>query len=190
VNQKTYISPFNGHWPHIADDAFVDVSARVIGRVTLKELASIWPGAVLRADEEEIIIGKNSAVLDLCLLEAPCGNPVIVEDRVIISHQVCLHGATVKTGALVGIGAIILDGAVVGEGALIGAGAVVTPGMNVPGGMLMLGQPAKPVRSLTATDRQQVDAQLRDLATKAKEYRRQRSIQAVSTNLQKGRSES
>lgn len=176
MNRKTYISPFNGHWPHIADDAFVDVSARVIGRVTLKELASIWPGAVLRADEEEIIIGKNSAVLDLCLLEAPCGHPVIVEDGVIISHQVCLHGATVKTGALVGIGAIVLDGAVIGEGALIGAGAVVTPGMHVPGGMLMLGQPAKPIRSLTETDRQQVDAQLRDLAAKAKRYREQMMV--------------
>ncbi len=181
MSQKTYISSFNGHWPQIADDAFVDVSVRLIGRVTLKRLASIWPGAVLRADEEKIIIGQNSAVLDLCLLEAPSGHPVIVEDGVIISHQACLHGAMVKTGAVVGIGAIVLDGAVIGEGALIGAGAVVPPGMHVPGGMLMLGQPARPVRNLTETDQLQVDAQLRGLAAKAKGYREQ--LRAIGNEI-------
>ena len=173
MGQKAYISPFNGHWPQIADDVFVDISARIIGRVMLKKHVSIWPGAVLRADEEEIIIGQNSAILDLCLIEAPSGHPVIVENDTIISHQACLHGARVEKGALVGIGATILDGAVIGEGALVGAGALVPPGMRVPGDMLMLGRPAKPVRMLTETDRQRIDTQLHDLAAKARQYRRQ-----------------
>jgi carbonic anhydrase/acetyltransferase-like protein (isoleucine patch superfamily) len=173
MNYRSFITSFNDYWPEIAADAFVDISARLIGRVRIGMKASIWPGAVLRADDEEIIIGKGSAVLDLSLLEAPSGHPVIVEEGALISHKACLHGATVKSGALIGIGAIVLDGAVIGEGALIGAGSLVTMGMEVPPGMLMLGQPAKPVRELKKEERQNVVAQLKDLRTKAEVYRRQ-----------------
>ncbi len=173
MNCGSFITAFNDHWPEIADDAFVDISARLIGRIRIENHASIWPGAVLRADDEEIIIGKGSAVLDLSLLEAPRGHPVIVAAGSLISHKACLHGATVKAGALVGIGATVLDGAVIGEGALIGAGSLVPPGMEVPPGMLMLGQPAKAVRELNREEKQNVTAQLKDLAAKAKVYRKQ-----------------
>lgn len=173
MNNPSFITNFNDYWPEIADDAFVDISARLIGRVSIKMKASIWPGVVLRADDEEIIIGKESAVLDLSLIEAPSGHPVVVEEGALISHNACLHGATVKSGALVGIGAIVLDGAVIGEKALIGAGSVVPPGMTVPPGMLMLGQPAKPVRELKTEEKQNVIVQLQDLKTKAEVYRRQ-----------------
>jgi carbonic anhydrase/acetyltransferase-like protein (isoleucine patch superfamily) len=173
MNYQSLITPFNGNWPEIADDAFVDISARLIGSVRIEKKASIWPGAVLRADDAEIIIGKKSAVLDLCLLEAPCGHPVIVEAGALISHKACLHGATVRVGALVGIGAIVLDGAIVGEGALIGAGSLVPPGMEVPPGMLMLGQPAKPVRELKTEEQHNVIDQLKDLEAKANVYRKQ-----------------
>lgn len=165
-----FITPFDGQAPQIDPSAFVDRSARVIGKVRLEERVSIWPGAVLRADEEEIWIGAGSAVLDLCLLESPHGHPVVVEPGALISHQVCLHGATVKSGALVGIGAIVLDGAVVGEGALVGAGAVVPPGMEVPSGMLMLGTPAKPIRELKPAERDNIAAQLKELEDKSRIY--------------------
>jgi carbonic anhydrase/acetyltransferase-like protein (isoleucine patch superfamily) len=149
----------------------VDISARLIGRVIVEENASIWPGAVLRADDEAIIIGKESAVLDLCLLEAPHAAGVIVEPGALVSHNVCLHGATVKSGALVGIGAIVLDGAVVEEGALVGAGAVVPPKMIVPAGMLVLGQPAKPIRAVKPSEKENFMAQLADLHEKARKYK-------------------
>jgi carbonic anhydrase/acetyltransferase-like protein (isoleucine patch superfamily) len=165
-----FITPFGKFRPQIAEGAFVDVSARLIGRVRLDKGTSVWPGAVLRADDEEIVLGQGSAVLDLCLVEAPQGKPVIIEPGALISHQACLHGATVKSGALVGIGAIVLDGAVVGEGALIGAGALVPPGKTVPPGMLMLGQPAKAVRELTPEERDNVAAQLTELEEKARVY--------------------
>ena len=166
-----FISPFGEQRPRLAPGVFVDRSARLIGKVHLMERASVWPGAVLRADEdEEILIGAGSAVLDLCLLEAPHGHPVIVEDGALVSHKVCLHGATAKSGALVGIGAIVLDGAVVGEGSLVGAGAVVPPGMQVPPGMLLLGQPAKPVRELKPAERENIKAQLAELEAKAAAY--------------------
>ena len=165
-----FITPFNGQPPQIHASAFVDRSARVIGKVTLGENVSVWPGAVLRADDEEIVVGAGSAVLDLCLLESPHDHPVIIEPGALISHQVCLHGATVKSGALVGIGAIVLDGAVVGQGALVGAGALVPPGMQVPPGMLMLGAPAKPIRELKPAEIENIQAQLKELEEKSRIY--------------------
>jgi len=174
-NEPSYpslITPFDGHAPAIDPEAWVDVSARIIGRVVLAAGVTVWPGAVLRADDEEIRVGRGSALLDLCLLEAPKDHPVIVEPGALVSHQACLHGAVVRTGALVGIGATVLDGAEVGEGALIGAGAVVPPRMRVPAGVLVLGTPAKVVRALSPAERELVSHQLADLAAKAAIYRR------------------
>jgi carbonic anhydrase/acetyltransferase-like protein (isoleucine patch superfamily) len=171
MQKRPYISPFAGRHPRIHPDAFVDISARLIGRVILEAGASVWPGAVLRADDEEIRVGAASAILDLCLLEAPAGRPVVVEAGALVSHHACLHGAIVRGGALVGIGAIVLDGAVVGEGALVGAGALVPPGMEVPPGVLVLGQPAKVVRELRPSERENVVRQLADLRAKAEIYR-------------------
>ena len=164
------ITPFDGQAPQIDPTAFVDPSARIIGRVSLAPGAMIWPGAVLRADDERIEVGQGSAVLDLALLEAPRDKPVIVEPGALVSHQVCIHGATVKSGALVGIGAIVLDGAVVGSGSLVGAGAVVPPRMQIPEGVLVLGQPAKVVRDLKPAEVAEVAKQLADLAAKANIY--------------------
>ncbi|CAO0823819.1 Gamma carbonic anhydrase family protein [Desulfarculales bacterium] len=164
------ISAFGGHQPRIDQSAYVDISARVIGRVTLAAGVMVWPGAVLRADDEAISVGRGSAVLDLCLLESPHGYPVVVGEGVMISHQACLHGATVEAGALVGIGAIVLDGALVGVDALVGAGALVPPGMAVPPGVLVLGQPARVVRELKPVERENVARQLAELRDKARRY--------------------
>ncbi len=171
MERSPFVTPFGGHFPEISQSAYVDISARLIGRVSISDDASIWPGAVLRADEEEILIGAGSAVLDLCLLEAPKGHRIVVEGGALISHHVCLHGAEVKAGALVGIGAIVLDGAVVEEGAIVGAGALVPAGARVPAGMLVLGQPAKPVREVKAEEKKNIQAQLVDLQNKARMYR-------------------
>jgi carbonic anhydrase/acetyltransferase-like protein (isoleucine patch superfamily) len=169
---RNLITAFAGHFPCIDPEAYVDLSARLIGRVSLAAGVTVWPGAVLRADEEEIRVGRGSAVLDLCLLEAPKDHPVIVEPGALVSHQACLHGAVVRAGALVGIQAIVLDGAEVGEGALVGAGALVPPRMRVPAGVLVLGSPAKVARELNPAERQLVARQLSDLAAKAAVYRR------------------
>lgn len=165
------ISPFGDYSPVIATNVWVDPSARLIGHVYVAEGASIWPGAVVRADESKITIGVCSAVLDLCLIESPENCPVIIEDEVLISHNACIHGATVKKGALVGIGAIVLDQSVIGEGALVGAGAIVTPKTKVPPGMLILGQPAKPVRELTEAEKQNIKKQIEGLSRKARMYK-------------------
>ena len=171
-SDRSYITTFNGHSPRIDPSAFVDISARLIGRVNLARGVTVWPGAVLRADDEEIHVGEGSAILDMSLLEAPAGRPVVVEPGALVSHMACLHGAVVKTGALVGIGAIVLDGAVVGERSLVGSGALVPPGMEIPSGVLVLGQPAKVIRELKPEERETVIRQLADLRAKAAIYRR------------------
>ena len=166
----TLITPFDGHAPAIADGVFVDRSARIIGRVELQAGTSIWPGAVLRADSERIVVGRGSAVLDQCLLEAPEGHPVLVDEGALISHQACLHGAHVEAGALVGIGAVVLDGATIGTGALVAAGAVVAPKQVVPPRTLVVGQPAKVLRELTAEELARTHAQVAEVAAKAQQY--------------------
>ncbi|MBW2457600.1 MAG: gamma carbonic anhydrase family protein [Deltaproteobacteria bacterium] len=164
------ITAFGGHTPSIPEGVFVDPSARIIGQVELQPGTSVWPGVVLRADSDRIVLGRGSAVLDLALLEAPTGHPVLVEAGALISHQACLHGATVQAGALVGIGAIVLDGATIGSGALVAAGAVVAPKQIVPPRTLVVGQPAKVLRELTDEELARTQAQVAEVADKARQY--------------------
>lgn len=140
--------------PAIHPDAWVAPGAIVIGRVTLGPAASVWYGSVLRADEDEIIVGAYCNIQDLCCLHVDPGEPVVLEDRVSLGHHATVHGAYIETGALIGIGAIVLGGARVGAGALVAAGAVVLPGTTVPPGVLAAGVPSRIVRELTQADRE------------------------------------
>jgi carbonic anhydrase/acetyltransferase-like protein (isoleucine patch superfamily) len=173
MSNSPYITAFESHAPQIHPQAWVDVFARIIGRVTVGPQATVWPGAVIRADEAEIDVGARAAVLDLALLEAPAGKPVSIGEGALVSHQACVHGATIEAGAMVGIGAVVLDGAVVRQGAWVGAGAVVPPGAEIPARSLALGQPAKVVRELKDDEMNQVEGQIRDLIDKARRYREQ-----------------
>ncbi len=164
------LSAFGGHRPTIGKDVFIDPSARIIGQVELQPGTSVWPGVVLRADSDRIVLGRGSAVLDLALLEAPAGHPVLVEAGALISHQACLHGARVESGALVGIGAIVLDGATIGSGSLVAAGAVVAPNQVVPPRSLVVGQPAKVLRELRDDELERTRTQLAEVTEKAQEY--------------------
>jgi carbonic anhydrase/acetyltransferase-like protein (isoleucine patch superfamily) len=167
---KSFISPYNGKLPRIQRDAFVDVSARIIGDVLVGEAASIWPMAVLRADSGPIRIGRNSSVLDLALIEAPDGYPVEVGEWSVISHHAVVHGATIGVGCLVGIGAIVLDGALLSEGSIAGAGTVVIAGTIVPPNSLVLGTPGKVVRQTTEEERARTMRQVEELYRKSREY--------------------
>lgn len=165
-----FITPFNDKAPSIHRDAFVDVSARVIGDVSVGPGASIWPGAVVRADSAPIRIGKRAAVLDLVLIEAPEGLAVEIEDEALVSHGALIHGARICTHALVGIGAIILDGAVVSTGSIIGAGSLVAPGTEIPPHSLIMGVPGKRIRETTAEERLNMGRQIEGLFRKSRSY--------------------
>ena len=165
------ILPFGEKKPVVASDAFVHPSATVIGEVHLQEGSSVWPGAVVRADDDRIEVGRNSAVLDLALLEAPKGRPIVLGEGCIVSHAARLHGCVVMEDTLVGIGATVLDGAVVGKGCVIAAGALVTPEAQIPPGSFVVGIPGKVSRQATAEEGRFVREEVRHIADKVRVYR-------------------
>src|SRR3990170_205547 len=168
---SNWITSYGSKVPMIHPEAFVDLSARIIGDVVVEQGASIWPMAVLRANSAGIRIGQCSAILDLALLEAPEGYPVSVEEESIISHGAMVHGARIESRALVGIGAIVLDGVVVSSGSIIGAGSLVTSGTSIPPNSLVLGIPGKVIRETTDQERQAIQDQLRELYQKSRLHR-------------------
>lgn len=138
--------------PSVDADAYVAPEATVIGNVTLKARASVWPGVVIRGDNEPIQVGEGSNVQEGAVLHTDPGCPLTIGDRVSIGHQAMLHGCTVGEGSLIGIQAVVLNRAVIGKECLVGAGALVTEGKVFPDRSLILGAPAKVVRQLTDED--------------------------------------
>jgi carbonic anhydrase/acetyltransferase-like protein (isoleucine patch superfamily) len=168
MDDRSWITPFGEMKPIIHPDAFVDVSARLIGDVHVEREASLWPMAVLRADSADIRVGRRAAVLDQAILEAPEGQPVWIDEEALVSHAAVVHGARVETRALVGIGAIVLDGACVASGSIVGAGSVVSPGTRIPPNSLVLGIPGRVVRETKPEERQNILDQLEDLFRKSR----------------------
>ena len=135
--------------PTLAESAWVADSAQVMGRVDLAADTSIWFGAIIRGDTESISIGEGSNIQDGSVLHADVGQPLRVGNHVTVGHKVMLHGCTIGDESLIGIGAIVLNGAKIGKNCLVGAGALVTEGKEFPDGSMIVGSPAKVVRSLT-----------------------------------------
>ncbi len=134
--------------PALDPTAFVAPSAVVVGDVVLGPRASVWYGAVVRADAESIRIGADSNVQDGSTLHSDPGFPLVLGERVTVGHRVVLHGARVDDDVLVGMGAVVMNGAHIGSGSIIAAGAVVTENAQVPPGSLVAGVPGKVVRDL------------------------------------------
>lgn len=135
--------------PQAGPGVWVADSAAVIGRVTLLDNVSIWYGAVLRGDEEPIVVGRDSNIQDNSTLHTDAGFPLTVGERVTVGHQVVLHGCTIGEGTLVGIGAVVLSGARIGRHCLVAAGALVTEGAEFGDNLLIMGTPAKAVREVS-----------------------------------------
>jgi len=144
------IYELDGKAPQLGSGAWVAESASVIGDVSLGDNASVWYGAVVRGDVERITIGRNSNVQDGSVLHADFGVPLVVGDNVTIGHQCMLHGCTVGDGALIGIQAVVLNHARIGRNCVVGAGSVVTEGKEFPDNSLIVGSPAKVIRTLDA----------------------------------------
>lgn len=145
--------PFEGRAPRLEAGVWVAPGAVVVGDVTLGRDVSIWYGCILRGDVNAIRIGARSNVQDGAVLHVTRDRfDTEIGDEVTIGHRAVVHGCRVGDGALIGIGAIVLDGAVIGEGALVGAGAVVTPGKVIPPRSLVVGTPARVVRTLDESE--------------------------------------
>jgi len=154
VHAKQWVGTLGADAPLVHPDAWVAPGAVVVGRVTLGRASSVWYGSVLRADDDEIVVGVECNIQDLCCLHVDQGEPAVLEDRVSLGHHATVHGAYIETGALVGIGAIVLGRARVGAGTLVAAGSVVLPGSRLPAGVLVAGVPCRVIRDLTDADRQ------------------------------------
>ena len=138
----------DGISPKLGQGAWVAETAQVIGSVELGENASVWFGTVIRGDSEAIRVGDNSNVQDLSVLHADPGKPLTIGRDVTIGHQVMLHGCTIGDNTLIGIQAVILNDARIGRNCIVGAGSVVTEGKEIPDNSLIIGAPAKVVRTL------------------------------------------
>ncbi|MFB6469893.1 MAG: gamma carbonic anhydrase family protein [Vulcanisaeta sp. AZ3] len=141
-----------GKTPRIGSNVFIASTAYVIGDVVIGNNVSIWPHAVIRGDEDSIVIGDESNVQDGAVIHVDKSYPVRVGRGVTIGHRAIVHGATVEDEVIIGMGAIILNGAVIGSGSIVGAGAVVTQGTKIPPGSVAVGVPAKVVRQVSKED--------------------------------------
>lgn len=138
----------DGTSPKLGQGAWVAETAQVIGAVELADNASVWFGAVIRGDTETIRIGANTNIQDLSVLHADAGKPLTLGRDVTVGHQVMLHGCTIGDNTLIGIQAVILNGARIGRNCIVGAGAVITEGKEFPDNSLIIGAPAKVIRTL------------------------------------------
>ena len=131
-------------------DAYIAPGAQVIGQVTLGELSSVWFNAVLRGDNEPIVVGKGSNIQDGCVCHVDPGYPLTIGRNVTVGHKAILHGCSIGDCSLVGMGAVVLNGAKIGKGCLIGANALITEGKEIPDHSMVVGQPGKVIRTLDA----------------------------------------
>lgn len=167
------IYALGAHRPTIHETAYVTESASVMGKVELKANSSIWFGAVLRGDNEPIVIGEGANVQEGAVLHTDPGSPLTLGSHSTVGHQAMLHGCTIGEGSLIGIQAVVLNNAVIGKNCLIGACALVTTGMTIPDGSLVLGSPAKVVRPLTEAEIADIQRGVKTYVERANMFRKE-----------------
>ena len=156
--------------PVLASGAWAAPSADLIGDVRVNACASVWFGAVIRADNTPIIIGRGSNFQDGAIGHSDPGFPLVIGERVTVGHQAILHGCTIGNDCLIGMGARILNGAVIEPECIVGAGTLVTEDKHFSSGSLIVGVPARMVRALTQEERQMLRQSAAHYAEKASRY--------------------
>lgn len=136
----------------IDETAFIAEGAKVIRDVVLEKNSSVWFNAVLRGDEDQIIVGEGSNIQDNCVIHCGQGYSTTVGKYVTVGHLALLHGCTIGDNTLIGMHSTVMNGAVIGKNCIIGAGSLVTGGTIIPDHSLALGRPAKVVRQVTQKD--------------------------------------
>ena len=157
------VYPYEGVTPQIDKDVLLCPGAMVVGRVRIGEGSSVWYNAVIRGDVHDVVIGRYTSIQDGTIIHEDSGRgsglegglPTVVGDYVTVGHGVILHACRVEDYALVGMGAIVMDGAVIGRGSVVGAGALVTKNTVIPPLSVVLGSPAKVVRTLPESSLEQ-----------------------------------
>lgn len=159
--------------PEIDPGAYITDSANIIGKVKIEAGASIWFDVTIRGDNELITVSENSNVQEGCILHTDPGHPLTIGKNVTIGHQAMLHGCTIGEGSLIGIQAVILNGAKIGKNCLVGAGALITEGKEFPDNSLIIGSPAKAVRTLNEEDILRMHGNTLNYVRRAQAYKTQ-----------------
>jgi carbonic anhydrase/acetyltransferase-like protein (isoleucine patch superfamily) len=178
-NGRMPLFSFEGRAPSVSPAAWIAPTAALVGDVRVEDEASVWYGAVLRADFGAIVVRRGANVQDGSVLHGGADPVTEVGERATIGHLCVVHGAVIGEQALVGNGATVLDGATVGHGALVAAGATVPPGMDIPAGMLAAGVPARVVGQVSGEA-------LRWVKTNPQIYRELARRHAAGTRLLSG----
>lgn len=144
--------PFQNKKPIVQDTSFIAPGAYLIGDIQVGKETSIWFNAVLRGDEDSIIIGDRCSIQDNTTIHLNQGFPVVIEDEVTVGHNVVLHGCTIKSRSIIGMGSTILDGAIIGEECIIAANSLIPSGKVIPPRSLVIGSPGKVARELNDHD--------------------------------------
>ena len=165
------IYALDGIAPSIDASAWVAPDAVLVGKVVVEAEASIWFGAVIRGDNEEIRVGAGSNVQENSVLHTDMGYPLTIGANCTIGHKAMLHGCSIGEGTLIGMGATVLNGAKIGKGCLIGACALITEGKEIPDGSLVMGSPGKVVRALDETARARLLASAAGYQANARRFR-------------------
>lgn len=162
------IRSFKGKTPKIHPTAFISETAYIVGDVTIGEMASIWPGAVIRGDFGSISIGKNTAIEDNCIVHSwDC----TIGDNVLVGHGAVIHCKSIGDGSMVGIKAVLLQGVEIGEKCYVAAGSLVTPNSKMPAYSMVMGSPARVKESLNEEKLNQMTAGNNAYARLGQEYR-------------------
>jgi carbonic anhydrase/acetyltransferase-like protein (isoleucine patch superfamily) len=148
---------FEGREPAISATAWIAPTATLIGDVRVEDEASVWYGAVLRADFGPIIVRRGANIQDGSVLHGGEDPVTEIGEGATVGHLCVVHGAVVGAEALIGNGSTVLDGAVIGSRALVAAGCTVPPGMTVPAGMIAVGTPARITREVSGSAKEWVD---------------------------------
>ena len=163
--------------PEFLGDHYVADNATVIGSVILGHHASVWFNAVVRGDNDRILIGDNSNIQDGAVLHTDPGIPLALGRNVSVGHMAMLHGCTIGDGCLIGIKSVILNNATVGKNCLIGANTLITEGKQIPDNSLVVGSPGRIVRPLEQSDIEEMQAAAKHYVEKMDLYRNARSVQ-------------
>jgi gamma-carbonic anhydrase len=167
------IRSFRGKTPAIADSAYIDPSAELVGDITVGERSSIWLHVSIRGDVNSVHIGDETSIQDNSVLHVDSEHEfrLHIGNRVTVGHRVVLHGCHVEDEALIGIGAIVLNGAHIGRGAIVAAGALVPEGMDVPANSVVMGVPGKVRRETTPEERERFRINVENYIRNARLYK-------------------
>ncbi|MFZ5351403.1 MAG: gamma carbonic anhydrase family protein [Bacillota bacterium] len=164
------ILSYKGIKPEISDSVFLAQNCTIIGKCVVEEGCSIWFNTVLRADVNEIRVGKNTNIQDGVVVHCDHNHPTSIGENVTVGHNAIVHGCTIGSNCIIGMGSTILDGAVIGKNCIVGANSLVTSGKTIPDNSLIIGSPAKVIRELSAEEAEAIKKSAEGYYRLSREY--------------------